>query len=143
MYTPTTIDYQDLPTSLADVDGSTVVCTAMEECPADFTAGTTISVELGGGCSWTRKLAAFCVMNGDDVTIRVMSNGLPNHCFLTTDSPQELEIDFTTMFNQQGERSDYLNAEYTQSGLDSYLCNPGSLTNDYDINPTDNELSLT
>lgn len=86
----------------------------MEECPSGFSAGTSIPTDFGGGCSWSRILGAWCTDLGEGhAAIRIISNGLPSHCFDTVEPPKELNIDFTIPFNPQGSRDEYLNGEYT------------------------------
>ena len=82
----------DTPTAIADVATETITCSDVGQC-----AGTT----SGTDCSWDRKLCLYCYQDSSDTTyIRVLSNGLPNHCYSSPmDTPIELDVDFSVKFN--------------------------------------------
>eukprot|EP00347_Sterkiella_histriomuscorum_P014447 403360830 len=104
-----------------------------------------IDLKRGQSCSWQRQLCVLCfpidldtdslVIEGQKIDvnalIRVISNGMLDHCFSTDVPPVPQAIDFLQFFNPQGPNDFQLNGKIYQKDQDSYLCNTKSFTNDF------------
>ena len=76
-----------------DHEGKEVTCTGEMYCPG---SDSLILYTDESPCKWKRKLCVTCSEDDDGkVFVRVQSNTLPNHCFVSSDqSPAEANTDW-------------------------------------------------
>lgn len=77
------------PASWSSFTGATVTCT-QPTCPDGAP---------GPSCTWTRKLCVSCSQVGQQVYIRVQTNGLPDHCYGAPVAVSSHTVDFQVLFN--------------------------------------------
>ncbi|CDW91700.1 UNKNOWN [Stylonychia lemnae] len=75
-------------------------------------------------CKWERILCVTCRQEGDDIFVRVQTNGMPDHCYAEGQfPPQPKVIDFEIKWNSNDDTKTLVTNVASQIEVDNKLCN--------------------
>lgn len=113
----TTCGVSEDPPSLADMLYAEMTCTGVGKCGSTSTYDSSTDE-----CTWQRKLCVTCTETRSQVYIRVQTNGMPMHCYVSSrKAPEEIDLDFEVAW-QWDAGSEIYEQVNTQSQQNNLLC---------------------